>query len=202
MSDCVRFEDYQGLARQMAGKVYRRLRGAGCAMEFDDVMQEVCLSFAVCARNFDPQRGFKFSTYFMRSGFNNLNRWVEDQIAERHVSLDAENDDGYPLHVTIASNEETAEIKAVAQSTREHLLGLVSENTRQVIELVESPPQFLIDEMDALRAKSAWGKEQGLRHVAAPVSLSVHHVIKFLGLSQNEEREVKAEIDWIMRKAS
>lgn len=74
------FSDHQGLIRMFASKCHRRLVAARVRVEYEDVYQEMCITFVKAARAFDPTLGLTFTAYLGRSILNNFNKVATNLI--------------------------------------------------------------------------------------------------------------------------
>lgn len=73
-----RYEDHKGLMYRFAMRCYARVRGSGIsALEFDDVLSEMSVSYTKALKSYDPARGITFSAYLGRCCFNDFNKLME-----------------------------------------------------------------------------------------------------------------------------
>ena len=125
-----KFEDYERLTRQLAGKAHRRLKAAGVTTQFEDVYQEVSVSFVMASRAFKPESNNKFSTYFVRSVWNNINKFVDAEVRNRRLgdlSIDEEQVEGKSLQEVIPNADRTPEQIVIGKSHQHRVFKLVDE---------------------------------------------------------------------------
>jgi DNA-directed RNA polymerase specialized sigma24 family protein len=76
-------ESVQNLLTRLAGKCYRRVAAMGLSMEFDDVLQEMRLSYVKAKAAWKPDGGSRFSTYCQTACINNFNNAIRKMESER-----------------------------------------------------------------------------------------------------------------------
>lgn len=94
------FEDFYkantGLVKKVSIKAYARFAAMGANLEYVDIEQEASIAMMNAWRHFDPDRGFKFSTYFYRAANNAFNRIADGFSQEAEAigvfSIDAATD--------------------------------------------------------------------------------------------------------------
>lgn len=77
------YASVQAQLHQLAMKCYARVQAMGLGMDFDDVLQEMNLSYVRAHKTWDPAKGVRFSTYCQRACLNNFNQRIERQVNER-----------------------------------------------------------------------------------------------------------------------
>jgi DNA-directed RNA polymerase specialized sigma subunit len=70
----ISYEDYRRLIQQLAGKAFMRMRAAGIPFDLEDIIGHMNISFVKAKRAFDSNKGYKFSTYLVRSIWNDFNK--------------------------------------------------------------------------------------------------------------------------------
>lgn len=76
----------QSVERQLlklAGKCHARVEKLGLSMDFDDVLQEMRLSYVKAAQKWNPQGGSLFTTYCQTVCLNNFNQAIRKMERER-----------------------------------------------------------------------------------------------------------------------
>lgn len=76
------YQDHIGLVHQFARKGWGRMIAAHVAVEYDDVVQEMSVTFTKAVRAYDPEHGGSFSAYVGRAIWNDFNRYANKRIAE------------------------------------------------------------------------------------------------------------------------
>lgn len=196
----IKFEDYTRLAHSMARKAYERLRAAGChSMTYEDVFQEMALSFVKARAKFDPGRGATFATYYTTAAWTNFNRVAESLIEQNigHESLDeARSQNDREFHESVADEDtETPEELALLAERRRKKLAAMSPLARRVVEILDAPPKVVLDELKAVRARAKRSRERGVGRMVAPQTLTVRFIMQVMGLSPAQMQEVKRELE-------
>ncbi|CCG43327.1 sigma factor [Magnetospirillum molischianum] len=202
-----RFEDYKRLISLCAFKAHRRLVAAGCSTTFDDVFQEMSLTFVRAARSFDPNKGVAFSTFLVRACWNNVNRMAKGEVSHVGLSLDSqswgEDGDEEGLHEQFADeNAVNAEEALEEAQHRERILNDLSPLTRRFVELLDSPPDAVIRELVALRARAEFARRRGIEPSPVPKSVTSAFVARVMGLSLSERTKVYGELARVVRRAA
>lgn len=76
MEPAIRFEDHVGLVHFQAKKGFKWAQGAGCPLDYEDMLQEASLAFVQAARGFNPNAGVKFSAYYTQAAFSQFNKAI------------------------------------------------------------------------------------------------------------------------------
>lgn len=77
------FNDHAGLVHTFARKGWGRMIAAHVNVEYEDVFQEMTVTFVKAARTFDPEKGIAFTSYMGRAIWNDFNRYAQKYIDER-----------------------------------------------------------------------------------------------------------------------
>lgn len=91
------YQDNIGLIHLMARKCFGWTCGMNLPLTYDDVFQEMSITFLTCADKHDPETGFKFSAYFSRSAENNMNKLINRQFGRARPSKVMDPDTGEPV---------------------------------------------------------------------------------------------------------
>jgi hypothetical protein len=81
------------------------------------------------------------------------------------------------------------------------VLELLSPTSRKVVELYENPPRALLDELQALRARSEYGRERGIPSVS-PKDITFGMIFDLMGCSRRERKAVYDELKLLARKVN
>jgi len=87
------FEQHQALIHKFARKGYGRLVQANVIIDYEDVYQEMCVTFTLALSKYDPSKGISFSAYFGRAIWHQFNRFAEREIQEKVDICSASIDD-------------------------------------------------------------------------------------------------------------
>ena len=77
------FNDHVNLVHTFARKGWGRMIAAQVNVEYEDVFQEMSVTYTKAARSYDPSKGFSFTSYVGRAIWNEFNRYAEKYIGEQ-----------------------------------------------------------------------------------------------------------------------
>lgn len=77
------YEDHKGLLHSFARKMYARLRSANVATTYEDVYGELCVAYSAALKDYDPNRGIAFTTFFGTCCFHRFNKHADKVIGEQ-----------------------------------------------------------------------------------------------------------------------
>lgn len=147
--------DFEGFYRQNIGLIHmvcRRVYGARVVpldlpVEYVDLEQEATITMMKCFQRFDESRGFKFSTYFCRAAYNDLNNFLEDFIKDKielgQFSMSSTDADGeeVDLEDKIEGDFPSPERDMMARQFIEELRHKLSPLAHLILELTVSPDE-------------------------------------------------------------
>lgn len=85
------------LLQKLAMKCYARVQAVGIGMEFDDVLQEMRISYVRAARSWNPEGGALFATYCQTACLNNFNNVIKKMERQRTIGKINPDDPGAEL---------------------------------------------------------------------------------------------------------
>lgn len=162
------YAENTGLIHDVARKGYGRLQAIGASEGYEDLVQELSITFIKAYEQFEPERG-EFSTYFVRSAYNRMNKIAAEFELERceagvrsFEEIDALTDceDASFLDV-IASNVLTPEQVAINRSMLERLDKILSPLAREIALWIVVPPEFVGSELNAHQAHVDYARSKG-----------------------------------------
>lgn len=166
------FKENVGLVHSAARKGAARAAAVGCStLDHDDFVQELTEVFIKAYDLHDPTKT-RFSTYFMRSAYNHINKMMEKVNIERmemgvrsveEMSSWNQDDDGGELgftveDVTAIGPEEAAQMNSMVNAWHAKL----SPGARLVLEWTLNPPDFIENEFLAQLAHAEMARDMGL----------------------------------------
>ena len=77
------FESVKAMLHSMAYKFTKRVTTLGLPMEYEDVFQELCLSYVQAKKTWKPEGGAKFITYCVYAAQNNFNEAIRKMARDR-----------------------------------------------------------------------------------------------------------------------
>lgn len=142
-----------GLVHKVSRKIYNRLLAMGASVEYNDIVQEATVVMIKAHERFDPSLGFKFSTYYYRSTYNELNKFAESY--EKDVNIlgvmsmqGAVDDDGDMIDMESSidgghgSPEQMLEAKQLLRQIKRELSPLAY----QMLQFMCDPPEDFLRE--------------------------------------------------------
>lgn len=182
-----------------AARVERRMKSAGARIGPGDVFQELCIAWCKARDTWRSDLQVPFKAYLMRGMQIHINRWVDNEIGFSHLtpmSLDnatvGESDAG--LHEVITEKDHVTACDAVeSKDAREFVLARLSPRARLFVELLDSPPVFMVDAVKAGKIKAAAAKARGLS-VITPNSVTASMVFEFMQADPIERRVIYKEL--------
>jgi Sigma-70 region 2 len=188
----------KGYVEGFAAKAHYRLVGIGCRnLQRDDVVQECWIAWCKARDTFDPNKGVKFGTYLFQVMKFHVHRWMQDTIRFSHMaSVDLDSgirEDEIDFHAIIADPSEGADESLEQKQEFQFHLDQLSPAARFVVGLIEAPPDWLIAEFEAAKAKAAWCKSRGFS-VHSPTSITISLIFTMFDVEPNERKRIRREI--------
>jgi DNA-directed RNA polymerase specialized sigma24 family protein len=180
--------------KSFARRVMRRVSAAKIGgVTLADVEQECWIAWCAARDNFDPQAGVPFLAYLRIGMLNHINRWL----------IGFERDTGiapFSIHDKISDDDELEAVLQVPVDEeepdffhRELALALLSDRSRQFVEILSSPPRALFEQLDRINERAAYGRKRGLT-AAAPRNVTSRLVMDLMGCDRAERTKILAEI--------
>ena len=79
------YESVSRMIYKIAIRCFSRVKAMGLGMTFDDVHQEMNLSYVLARETWDPERGIRFTTYLTTSCYRNFNSRIFKPERERRL---------------------------------------------------------------------------------------------------------------------
>lgn len=76
MQPAIKFEDNVGLVHLQAKHGLHWAKGAGAALDYEDMYQIASEAFLVAAQGYDPDAGYKFSAYYTMTAFSHFRKEI------------------------------------------------------------------------------------------------------------------------------
>lgn len=210
------YRDHTGLLHQLARKAYGRMQSVGVPMDYDDILQEMSVTFVKATKLYRPDAGYAFTAYLGRAIWNQFNK-VAERLIEQHLNLgltsieEMEHDaqergslEGsgsmmermlYEEGSYTESPEDIIERgQLMAISTRIRAQSL-SADALQVVRLLASPSEELVENHRLSRAHSEQAVALGVakRHTT-PEEITLAFIFRFLKLNKGQIAAIKAEL--------
>lgn len=197
-----------GLVHAVARKGYARLMSIGAAMPYDDVVQEMSIVFIKAFDGYSPELGNKFSSYFTRAAYNQVNEIVKDYSDERikygvrsveemseHIKSNEDIDVDVGSYIVCTRN--TPERDAIQNEAFTRVLGRLSPLATQIVSWMIDPPKLLEGELMARVAHAEFARSQGVaKRASDSVSIGfVCDVLMRVGVGEQAIRAARRELE-------
>lgn len=205
------YEANVGLIHNVARACFARVQAVGVAMDYEDVFQELSVTFVKAWARFDETKGNRFSTYFVTAARNEFNRHVEKMVAERaehgvrsveEMSSSDDGDDDWALdQIAGASPDPLA--RAEAKEMLERLDRRLRPLTKLALDWLMNPPEELERELKASQQHVEFARTFGLP-MRRPTDITIGGVLWFLhmlnpqAVSKQDIRDTREELDLVL----
>lgn len=205
------YKDNTGLLHVVARKGYGRLQAIGASIDYEDLVQELSITFIRSFDLFDEMAGCKFSTYFMTAAYHEVNKIADAIVAERVTNgvrsveeIDSWSDEeGSSVEERIANEDATPYQVVAANQLTEMIFKRLSPLAVMIAKMAIHPPEFMELEFEAATAHAEVARGIGIEKRARG-SLNVSFVCSVLTKTNrpfaSRIREAKEEVlfafDW------
>lgn len=196
-----KFEDYELLIGKLAMKGYKRLLANDAGADYDDVFQQMSLTFCMASQKFDASKGYNFSTYLVCAIWKEFNKWAESQIGHAHLISSAEakysNDDEISsdsLYDRTASDMPTPEDEISNYVEKQAAIRGLSRHAKRVLLNVAHPSKKLQNEWSAYKAHHEFGRSIGESNVRVGDDMNFTFIYDTLKVPQRKRSEIKREL--------
>lgn len=207
METAIRYEDWAPYIKRAAGRFLRRARAAGAStVTVDDIVSELSVAWCMARDGWNPQFNVPFGAYLARGMINHINRFLKKEIGAAQFAPYSTNarfqeDDDTELGDMLASREVSQEQFLIEKLSWERAVGELSPRAKRFIELLESPPPELYEQVTALQARAIYARERGIDSFAVK-GVTGGLVLDFMGASRTERTAIYKEIKILARKVS
>lgn len=202
MKDAIaeQLQEHQGLINLVVFNAMKRIRGMQYAgvpfpadlLDEEEMRAEVLEVFVKAQQKFDPSLNYAFSTYFVRSANNQINRRINNlsnryiNPVSMHVSREGEDDD-YEIELPEEGDfTQGLELNDLVNFVK----GNLSPLARALFEMSLQPHAVFEREYEAHKAKRDYASSLGLsRHLVREMNLNFIATCLKLTISSREEKE-------------
>jgi RNA polymerase sigma factor (sigma-70 family) len=188
--DPLSFERNERLIHKLTNKIMKRVLALHLAWDAEDVFQDVCERFVIATKTFNPDAGAQFSTYFVTSVWNWINKRIERElgsVSTHALSLVFEGDDESFDFAERLPDERASEERAWAQAQALKNVRNLSKEAKVALRLIINPPEFLLEELEKRRAKSGRVYELEFRTIS-------FFLQQLLGLDRYDINRIRLEL--------
>lgn len=191
----------RGMIKTISGKVYGRLLSSGASMPYEDIEQEATIAMMRAWERFDPSLGFKFSTYYYRAAYNELNRFVEPYCRDVDVldvmSIQAASDDEgetFNSESSIDGGHEQPDQVLEAKQLMVEIESKLSPLAFALVKLMMEPPEHMTQEWQS------WCATRGVVRAEMTMSFAIEYLAIVTGLNRNEVRRASLEVNKLRKE--
>lgn len=203
VANVIEFDTYEKLIKKTAWKCFKRLDANGVVIDFEDVYQELVVTFCMAKDGFDASKGYKFSTYLVTSMYRQFNRFAEPLIQGRSLISSVEEleafsagDDGDApsMYELVDSNEPTPEDIYASKKDRMATLRGLSNDTKRVVRSLIDPSDLLLEAYEAKKAQVNHGIELGIKTMQINEDITFGFILEQQPISRAAKLGVRTEI--------
>jgi DNA-directed RNA polymerase specialized sigma24 family protein len=195
------YEDSEKQIKAFGRRVLNRMRAAGAvSTQLEDVVGELRIAWCEARNRWNSQTGVPFGAYLYRGMRNHINRWAQNELDVHNIAPFSfnkevfEQDEVEFIDILKPNIEEPSiEDQLISRDEAKLFLDDLSDDTRKLVELLISPPEFLIEELKKMQARARYGRTRGLCS-SSPKQLTISFIMDALGLSQGQRRAVSIEL--------
>jgi hypothetical protein len=183
-------EDCRKLINSIAHRVFRRVRAAGGRnLGREDITSELMVAYCVARDKYDPMTGVPFLAYLRTGLFRHINRVVEHELIEDLNTTVIEFETLAVSDKTVAPSDQTM----IEQQFHQALLAGIDDRARLFLELLQSPPRELVEELAAVQSLAARSRERGYAR-SAPTTITAALVFDFMQADAAERGVINKQI--------
>ena len=203
VSNTLRFEDYESLAKRIAARLLRKAQIAGNpTVDKNTIYSDVCYTWVKCRDNYNPEFGVSFGSYFYTSAMKNYGMFTRDRYDEVQAksdsidSLIADDDDRSHHDVNPALIDHSIDTESlVSRRQRLRRLGGKFPVLTTILELIADPPEELQNELKAYKAQAEISDRLGYSVNPVPQMLTIDLLQKIFGFNWRHRLRLCGEID-------
>lgn len=175
------WKDYEKFIASLAWKSHRRAMGQGLNVDYEDIFQEASVAFCRARLSFNPNLGFKFTTYCGRAVLTALARYFDmmnRQLVGKTTSLDTMlSDEEGDAHDLFEGNAPNPVTQLQLEEELERAVQALGPLGAQMIEWMMNPPPEVQREVEALQWKIERMVQMGMRPNRQTVSVDTRFLL-------------------------
>ncbi len=207
MTDDTSWEKNCQIVKRLAAWAMRQAAFTGVrGVQFEDFFQEASIAWMKAVERYNPSLGVPFAPYLTNGIKQRLLRLLKNERGASYfapTSLDQplSEDIATSLLDTFSDNSAPIDTTLIEQETRNRVVAKLSPRARCFIELLESPPVELFEEMKAVIAKAQKGRSMGITRFA-PVRISADLIFTIMDAPPYERTKILKEIAHVSKRLS
>jgi hypothetical protein len=195
---------YERLFHLFAARLMPRVKAARLSLEYDDLMQEIRMTWMACVRGFDPQRGIKFVTYFSNAVRHNwqaiYGKYHDELLDTATTTIDSNKDDGFANSIfdvienmdAIPQDEAIIRRESIEKGLRKAPL------LNRLLHLVQDEPEDLMQELEAAKAQQEYAHQLGVKVSRLPPrALTPRVLLRIFGANWRARERLIKEIEQV-----
>jgi RNA polymerase sigma factor (sigma-70 family) len=194
------YTTHVGLVHYAARKGYGRLVAMGAPVDYDDLVQELSVVFVKAFDGFSEECGYKFSSYYTRAAYNQINKIAEkvkeervdngvrsvEEMAHRYSSATGTDIDDFDI---LTCSRQTPESELSTSQSLSRMLSNLSPLASLIARWLIDPPKELEREFEACVAHVGLTRQAG-QQKRARQTIDMSFICNFLVLLGVSEASV------------
>lgn len=193
-------QQFTPLINKYAYKFHQRAMGLGCAMDMDDIRQELCIIFLRCVTNYDETKGASFMNFLISAMYHEMNRMMqrdqrnfEQARTVRQFQMDDEGEETDSLFDRIDSGWASPEQNLEAMQSFDALLESLSPQARLLVQNVVDPSPEVCRQFELQERGSRRLREVG-EDARAMLQLNLNFLFHLFQIPRDTAVKLKQEI--------
>lgn len=198
------YTKHTGLIHTFAKKGYARLMEAKVVIDYEDVFQQMTMTYVKAAQAFDAEKGVGFGAYLGRAIWNEFNRYAEKELGLvvecGMVSADAikmGGEDDVHLYDVVESEERTPEENLDRKQQMVRNIRRLNPTAKFLVAQLMSPSQELEAAFDAAMRRSEQLKAEGKIGRLMNSTMTLGFIAEHFGIKPDALREAKSELQQV-----
>ncbi len=195
-------EGFTPLINKYAYKFHTRAAGLGCALDLDDIKQELSITFLKCVQSYDEAKGASFMNFVISAWFNEMNRLMRKDQSNREVGYtmgaSTIDDDGEEsiggMFDRVDSGWATPEQNMEASQSLSALLDTLSPPARMLVETLIEPPEAVCRQFELQERGAKSIRDTFNIRVRATLQMNLGFLFDLFSVPANQARALQKEI--------
>jgi DNA-directed RNA polymerase specialized sigma24 family protein len=205
----IEYKAYEKLLYYKAHQALRLLRGYGDnATQLEDIVQECALAFCLARDAFKADYNVPFGAFLARGINQHIRRWANYRLRDKtlfsHLEDNVGDDSEYTLHdltpdESAVMPDDALIEKDMIEFTHDAMRwrkpeNMVSERTRQFLDLLSNPPPQVVDMFKGLQARAEYARQRGMTGVVSPARITAAMIFNLMGAGRVERAAIYKEV--------
>lgn len=191
--DPTSFERNERLVHKLVRQSMKRISSLSyVTMDEEDVRQEILMKLFECQKGFDKDAGVAFTTYFVRSVWNRINKLLERESnsASAHAISEFQSSEGEEDFSLLDYHQSPLTVDDRVELHKDVMDGIsrLSREAQTMVSWLVNPPDFVVQELEAYNYKERKNQEITLIFISRIVE-------RIYGLSRVRATEIRKTIE-------